>query len=96
MLWVDAPRWLYVPAYVALGWVAVVLHARRSPRTGGVAVLVLVAVGGMLYTVGGDRLRHEAAGPVPAWFGFHEVFHALTVLAYVCQYVAVSLVVYSS
>jgi hemolysin III len=93
VLWVDAPKWLYVPAYVALGWVAVAFLPAIT-ESGGIAVLVLVAVGGLLYTVGGIVYGTRRPDPYPAWFGFHEVFHSLTLLAYVCQYVAVSLVVY--
>jgi hemolysin III len=94
VLWVHAPRWLYVPVYVALGWVAVVylpdfLH-------GGVAAFVLVVVGGLLYTVGGVVYGLKRPNPSPRWFGFHEVFHALTVAAFIAHYVGISLVVYSS
>jgi hemolysin III len=94
VLWVGAPRWLYVPAYILLGWVAVVFLPELT-HAGGIAVLVLIAVGGGLYTVGGVVYATRRPDPYPAWFGYHEVFHALTLLAYVCQYVAVSLVVYS-
>jgi hemolysin III len=94
VLWVGAPRWLYVPAYVALGWVAVA-YLPEFTRAGGVAMLVLVAVGGLLYTMGGIVYGTRRPDPYPAWFGYHEVFHTLTLMAYVCQYVAVSLVVYS-
>jgi hemolysin III len=93
VLWVGAPRWLYVPAYVALGWVAVAFLPAIT-ETGGVAVLVLVAVGGVLYTLGGIVYGTRRPDPYPAWFGYHEVFHTLVLLGYVCQYVAVSLVVY--
>ncbi len=94
VLWVGAPRWLYVPAYVLLGWVAVA-YLPAFTRAGGVAMLVLVAVGGVLYTIGGIVYGTRKPDPYPTWFGYHEVFHTLTLLAYVCQYVAVSLVVYS-
>jgi hemolysin III len=94
VLWVHAPRWLYVPVYVALGWVAVAylpdfLH-------GGIAAFVLVVVGGVLYTTGGLIYGLKRPNPSPRWFGFHEVFHALTVAAFVSHYVGLSLVVYSS
>jgi hemolysin III len=93
VLWVHAPRWLYTPLYLALGWVAVfvvpgLLHGA------GVVVLVLVVAGGLLYTVGGVVYGLRRPDPSPRWFGFHEVFHACTVAAYVLQYVAVSMVVY--
>jgi hemolysin III len=92
LLWVGAPRWLYVPAYVALGWVAVAFIPAIT-HAGGIAVLVLIAVGGLLYTVGGIVYGTRRPDPYPAWFGYHEVFHSLTLAAYLCQYVAVSLVV---
>ena len=95
VLWVHAPRWLYVPAYVALGWVAVAFLPELT-RAGGVAILVLIAVGGLLYTVGGIVYGTRRPDPYPTWFGYHEVFHTLTLMAYVCQYVAVSIVVYSN
>src|SRR5207237_1300955 len=94
VLWVSAPRWLYVPTYVLLGWVAVI-YLPEFMRAGGVAILVLVALGGIVYTVGGIVYGTRRPDPFPVWFGYHEVFHTLTLLAYACQYVAVSLVVYS-
>jgi len=94
LVWVRAPRWLFVPAYVVLGWVAVVFLPDIM-REGGVAVLVLVAAGGLLYTLGAIVFATRLPDPFPTWFGFHEVFHTLTLLAYVCQYIAVSLVVYT-
>lgn len=93
VFWVGAPRWLYVPAYLALGWVAVV-YLPQFMNSGGVAVLVLLAAGGLLYTVGGVVYGTKRPDPSPKWFGFHEVFHSLTVLAFVCQYIAISLVTY--
>ncbi len=94
LAWVRAPRWLFVPAYVVLGWVAI-WFLPGIMQQGGIAVLVLVAVGGLLYTMGAIVFATRKPDPYPTWFGFHEVFHTLTLLAYVCQYVAVSLVVYS-
>jgi hemolysin III len=92
--WTHAPRWLFVPAYIVLGWVAV-WYLPDLMREGGVAMLVLITVGGVLYTLGAIVFATRKPDPFPTWFGFHEVFHTLTLLAYVCQYVAVSLVVYS-
>ncbi len=92
LLWVGAPRWLYVPAYAALGWVAVA-YIPAFTRAGGIAVLVLISIGGLLYTAGGIVYGIKRPDPFPSWFGFHEVFHSLTLLAYICQFVAVVLVV---
>jgi hemolysin III len=93
ILWVGAPRWLYTALYVGLGWVAVafmpqLLHGAGWPS------LVLVCAGGLLYSLGGLVYGLRRPDPSPRWFGFHEVFHAFTVAAYVAQYVAVSFVVY--
>jgi hemolysin III len=94
VFWVGAPRWLYVPAYLALGWVAVV-YLPQFTTTGGVAVLVLLGAGGLLYTAGGIVYGTKRPNPSPTWFGFHEVFHSLTVLAFVLQYIAISIVTYT-
>jgi hemolysin III len=94
VLWVGAPRWLYTPVYIALGWVAV-LYLPDFLRAGGAALLTLVVVGGLLYTAGGIVYGLKRPNPSPRWFGFHEVFHALTVLAFAAHYVGVSLATYS-
>jgi hemolysin III len=93
--WPTAPRWVGVPLYVALGWVAVfvltdILHIA------GVASLVLLAVGGVLYTVGGVAYAIKKPNPWPGVFGYHEVFHAMTILAAICHYIAVYFAMYNS
>ena len=95
VLWVGAPRWLYTPVYLALGWVAV-FYIADLWRTGGAAVVVLIAVGGLLYSVGGVVYALKRPNPSPRWFGFHEVFHALTLGAYAVHYVAISLATYQT
>ncbi|MGN6635493.1 MAG: PAQR family membrane homeostasis protein TrhA [Oryzihumus sp.] len=95
VLWVSAPRWLYTPVYVALGWVAVFYFGPLLQR-GGVAVMTLIAVGGLLYTLGAVVYGTKRPNPSPRWFGFHEVFHVFTVAAFVVHYVAASLAVYSA
>jgi hemolysin III len=94
LIWPEAPRWVYVPVYLALGWVAVFVIPQLLHR-GGVAVLVLVALGGVLYSVGAVVYAVKRPDPAPRVFGFHEVFHALTVAAFILQYVAVSIATYS-
>ncbi len=71
VFWVGAPRWLYTPCYIAMGWAAV-FFLPDFMRTGGIAVLVLVIVGGLLYSAGGViyGLKHN---PSPRWFGFHKI-----------------------
>jgi hemolysin III len=91
MLWPAAPRWVGVPLYIALGWTAVfvlpdILHGA------GAAALVLIIVGGLAYTVGGIAYATKRPNPFPATFGFHEVFHACTIVAATCHYIAIWLV----
>jgi hemolysin III len=93
VFWVGAPRWLYTPCYIAMGWAAV-FFLPDFMRTGGIAVLVLVIVGGLLYSAGGVIYGIKRPNPSPRWFGFHEVFHSLTLAAFVVHYVGISLVAY--
>ncbi len=95
VFWVGAPRWLYTPIYVALGWVAV-FYLKPLYEKGGAAVVILIAVGGLLYTAGAVIYGIKRPNPSPRWFGFHEIFHVCTVAAFVVHYIAVSMAVYSS
>ncbi len=95
IFWVGAPRWLYTPVYVALGWVAV-FYLPSFLERGGPAVLALIATGGLLYTLGAVIYGTKRPNPSPRWFGFHEVFHAFTVAAFITHYVAASLAVYGA
>ncbi|MCK0112276.1 hemolysin III family protein [Ornithinimicrobium sp. F0845] len=95
VLWVGAPRWLYTPVYVALGWVAV-FYLPGFWRNGGAAVVILIAAGGLLYTLGALVYGTKRPNPSPRWFGFHEIFHAFTILAFAAHYVAVSFSVYGA
>ncbi|WUD70421.1 hemolysin III family protein [Streptomyces sp. NBC_00510] len=92
MLWIGAPRWLYTPCYLVLGWVAV-FYLPDFARTGGSAVVVLVIAGGLLYTAGAVVYGLKRPDPSPAWFGFHEVFHAFTIAAFTAHYTAIVLAV---
>jgi hemolysin III len=91
----QPPRWVFVVLYLALGWVAVGV-VPQILSAGGVAVFVLVVVGGLLYSAGAVVYARRKPDPSPRWFGFHEVFHALTLAAFATHYVAVSLAVYAT
>jgi hemolysin III len=93
--WPTAPRWLGVPIYIALGWVAVFVLTDILALS-GVAALVLLAVGGVLYTVGALAYALKRPDPVPGVFGYHEVFHAMTIVAALCHYIAVYFAVFNS
>jgi hemolysin III len=101
VFWTDAPRWLYVPLYIALGWAAIFFlpsfldGANRLGVGIGTATFVMIVVGGALYTFGGVVYGFKRPDPWPRWFGFHEVFHTFTILAFVSHYVGVSLATYA-
>lgn len=102
VLWKGAPRWLSVPIYMALGWAPVfffgdfVTGAMDRYGAGvGTAVITFVAAGGALYTVGGVVYGIKRPNPWPRWFGFHEVFHTFTILAFVTHYVGISIATYT-
>jgi hemolysin III len=101
VFWTDAPRWLYVPLYIALGWAAVFFMpslfdgATRLGLGIGIATFTMICVGGALYTFGGVVYGFKRPNPWPQWFGFHEVFHTFTILAFVAHYVGVSMATYA-
>jgi hemolysin III len=93
IFWVSAPRWLYVPLYLLLGWAAI-LYAGEFVQRSPTDVLVLMIVGGGLYSIGALVYGFKWPNPSPRWFGFHEVFHALTIAAFVVHYIGISLLAY--
>lgn len=95
MFWIDAPRWAYVPCYIALGWAAVFFMPQLLHH-GGVAVVVLIATGGILYSVGAVFYGMKKPNFSPRWFGFHELFHSFTIAAFCCHYIAVAIAVLSA
>ena len=91
--WRPAPRWVSTSLFIALGWVALFVLPQLL-RAAGVLVLALILAGGIMYSLGAVVYAQKRPNPSPRWFGFHEVFHAATILAYFTQYAAVSLIVY--
>lgn len=90
--WADAPRALYTALYVVLGWAMAPFILEVFSTSAAAAVLIIV--GGLLYTAGGVVYGFKRPDPHPAWFGFHEVFHTFTIAAWVCHYIAVSILTY--
>jgi hemolysin III len=90
VFWLGAPRWLYVPLYLALGWASVwympQLFAVNPTMT------ILVILGGIAYTAGAIVYGMKRPNPVPGVFGFHEIFHVFTVVAFLCHWTAVLLI----
>ncbi len=90
VLWLNAPRWIYVPLYLLLGWAAVMYTPELWEANQ--AMMVLVVAGGLLYTLGAVVYATKWPNPSAAVFGFHEIFHVFTVLAFVCHWSAVFLI----
>jgi len=88
-VWVAAPKWLAAAIGIALGWVAVVALPQLIDRLEPAAV-ILLAVGGLAYTAGAVVYARRRPDPAPSVFGYHELFHALTIVAVVCQYIAIA------
>jgi hemolysin III len=88
LFWVRAPKWLSAAIGLALGWVAAAAFPQllKLPAV----PLTLVIVGGLLYTAGAIVYARRRPNPYPAVFGYHELFHVLTIAAAACQYAAVA------
>jgi hemolysin III len=89
LVWIDAPKALVAILYLALGWVAVAAFPTMLDEL-GITGSVLVAVGGLLYTAGALVYAFQRPNPAPAVFGYHEVFHALVILAAALQYAVIA------
>ncbi|WP_144877109.1 hemolysin III family protein [Microbacterium sp. 1.5R] len=90
VFWIHAPRWLYVALYLLMGWAAVMFMADLF--TANAAMMVLVIIGGLLYTGGAVVYALKKPNPWPGHFGFHEIFHVCTVLAFLCHWTACLLI----
>lgn len=90
VFWLSAPRWVSTPLYVLLGWVAV-FYLEPLYRGGGPLVIALIALGGVFYTIGAVIFGVRRPNPSPRWFGFHEFFHVLTVLAFAAHALAAAI-----
>jgi hemolysin III len=90
IFWIRAPRWLYTPLYVLLG-IGALLYV-GDLFAANPATMILVFAGGVLYIVGAVVYGFKRPNPLPGVFGFHEIFHALTVAAFLCHWTAVLLV----
>lgn len=88
-VWVDAPKWLAAALGVMLGWAGVAILPQLATRLNPAAV-ALLGVGGLIYTAGAMVYARRRPDPVPAVFGYHELFHVLTLIAVSCQYVAIA------
>jgi hemolysin III len=90
VFWLGAPRWLYVPIYLALGWAAVAFMGQIWAANAATAILTIA--GGLAYTVGAVFYGLKKPNPFPGHFGFHEIFHVCTVIAFGCHWTGILLV----
>jgi hemolysin III len=94
IFWLSAPRWLYVAGYISLGWAAV-FYMPQFLQSGGVAIFILILTGGVLYSAGGVIYALKKPNFSFNWFGFHELFHAMTAAAFICHFIAAVLTVFT-
>jgi hemolysin III len=88
LFWLQAPKWVSAAIGLALGWVGAAAFPQLL-RLSPVAIL-LVVVSGLLYSAGAVIYARRRPDPHPRLFGYHELFHLLTVAAAACQYVVVA------
>jgi len=94
VFWVGAPRWLYVANYLVLGWIALV-YLPQMYREGGLWILLPIILGGLLYSIGAIFYALKRPGREAKYFGFHELFHIFVLAAWISQYVAISIAIYT-
>jgi len=94
-IWPHLPRWAGAPLYLALGWGAVAILPEVL-RHGGVATLVLLGIGGAIYSAGAVFYALRRPNPWPTVFGHHEFFHACTLVAAICHQIAIYFALYAS
>lgn len=90
VFWIGAPRWLYVPLYLLLSYAALIFIADFFAANA--VMMSLILAGGVFYTIGAVVYGMKRPNPFPGKFGFHEIFHALTLLAFLCHWFAIFLV----
>jgi len=90
VFWLGAPRWSYVVLYVVLGWAAVIYTGDLIAANG--VTMLLILIGGLAYTTGAVFYALKRPNPVPGVFGFHELFHACTLIAFLCHWTGILLV----
>jgi hemolysin III len=89
LIWSNRPKWVEAALAVALGWIGVVVLPQLVDSV-GVTAVALVLAGGALYTGGSVVYARRRPDPVPSVFGYHELFHALVIVAAACQYAAIA------
>lgn len=92
LAWTDAPKWAVAAPYLALGWVAVVPLPELVHVLGGLGFALMLA-GGLCYTIGAIAYARKSPDPWPRVFGYHEIFHALVVVAVILHFCLVAFII---
>jgi len=90
IFWIGAPRWLYVPLYLLLGYASLAFIVDFF--NANAVMMTLILAGGLLYTIGAVIYGLKRPNPIPGVFGFHEIFHTLTLFAFLCHWTGIFLV----
>jgi hemolysin III len=90
LIWVEAPKWVSVIVYLAVGWIGAIGYPAIIV-TAGIGAGVLIALGGALYTAGAVVYARQRPDPRPTTFGYHEVFHLLVIAAAIAHFAAIAL-----
>lgn len=92
LLWIGAPRWITAACYLGVGWIAAVAMPALWQSL-GVARFTLLAAGGLIFTAGAVVYARKRPDPHPTVFGYHEVFHAMTIVGVACHLALVATLV---
>jgi hemolysin III len=92
LVWPGGPRWLSVGLYVSVGWLALVAVTELLDWF-TLLPLALLAVGGVMYTIGGIVYAIRRPDPFPRVFGYHEVFHLFVVAGSALHFLLVAVYV---
>jgi hemolysin III len=90
LIWVEAPKWVSVVVYLAVGWIGLLGYPAILVEA-GIGAAVLIAAGGVLYTAGAIVYARQSPDPRPAVFGYHEIFHLLVIAAAIAHFAAVAI-----
>lgn len=89
LTWTSSPKWVSAAVYVSVGWIGAVAFP-HIVGTAGVVAGLLIATGGILYTVGAVVYATQRPDPNPTYFGYHEVFHLLVIGAAATHFAAIA------
>jgi hemolysin III len=90
LIWVDAPKWATAIVYLSVGWIGALAYPEIISNA-GIGAGVLIALGGVLYTIGAVVYARQRPDPRPEVFGYHEIFHLLVIFAAAAHFAAVAI-----